>query len=657
MENGLNTAVLFIIFNRPDTTKQVFEAIRQAKPPRLYVAADGPREDRPGETGKCVEARRIVDEKIDWPCQVHRLYREKNLGCKIGVSSAIHRFFENEEEGIILEDDCLPSQSFFLFCGELLERFREDTRISSISGSHPFADGIDVEESYFFSKYSRIWGWATWKRAWKHNDVNIKYWPELKAAKRHYAFFNAKTETRYWEKIWDDCYKGLIDTWDYQWFLSKLKQNSLTVVSANNLVSNIGFRADSTHTNKGKNDLSNAIALELGFPLRHPPQVFASDKKDMYVSNTYYNRSLLKRLISWVKRLLAKGKRENIKVGILTYHNGINHGAFLQIYALQNYLKELGIGNVVINYKNAGYTLNEYKSFLLTKNPVRFWRNLVKIIKFKRDLMQLDKTQRIFNKQQLSKMKFDLVILGSDSIWNYTNELSCFDPVYFSDSINADKIISYAASFGPDTCGNKYPDTIPPLLNRLDLISVRDPNSKSFVKRLIQKDAELVLDPTFLYDFRKEACGCKYSNFILLYSLNLGKDGVAVLKAFAERNNKKLISIGYYNEGCDINIVSLSPFEWLGFIKNADMVVTSMYHGALFSIKFNKEFCSIITPYRANKLKPFLIKYGLHGRMATAADQVMNIFNRQINWEEVNEKIDNEIIKSKRFLLKAVQND
>jgi len=175
----LHTPVLFLVYKRPDTTRQVFEAIRQAKPPRLYVAADGPKKNVPGEAEKVKQVREIISNGVDWDCEVKTLFRDENLGCKYGPVEGINWFFKNEEEGIILEDDTLPSQSFFWFCQELLERYKDDTRIMVISGDN-FQNGITRGTcSYYFSRYNHIWGWASWRRAWKYYSVDMKLWPDV----------------------------------------------------------------------------------------------------------------------------------------------------------------------------------------------------------------------------------------------------------------------------------------------------------------------------------------------------------------------------------------------------------------------------------------------------------------------------------------------
>lgn len=246
----LQTAVLFLVFNRPDTTAQVFEAIRQAKPPRLYVAADGPREGREGEADRVAKVREIATA-VDWPCEVKTLFREKNLGCKYAVSGAITWFFEQEEQGIILEDDCLPSQSFFWFCEELLNRYKDDERIFIISGYNKQQQWGSKSNSYFFSSLGGIWGWASWRRAWKNYDIEMQGLEylvregffeqnlgKLVGQIRQEQLVNAKNKML----------RGEIDTWDYQWGFSRHKHRALACVPRVSLIANIGFGQDATHT-------------------------------------------------------------------------------------------------------------------------------------------------------------------------------------------------------------------------------------------------------------------------------------------------------------------------------------------------------------------------------------------------------------------------
>ena len=190
----MQTALLFLVFNRPDTTTQVFKKIRQAKPPRLYVASDGPRDGNSDDKKKVTKVREIAT-KVDWPCEVKTLFRDKNLGCKKGVSTAITWFFEHEEQGIILEDDCVPNLDFFTFCENLLQRYDKDERISTITGNN-FQDGKwRGNASYYFSKYNHCWGWATWRRSWKNYDGDIKFWSKWSNSNAWLDFISNKNKT------------------------------------------------------------------------------------------------------------------------------------------------------------------------------------------------------------------------------------------------------------------------------------------------------------------------------------------------------------------------------------------------------------------------------------------------------------------------------
>ncbi len=302
--NCFKTPILFIVFNRPDTTQVVFDRIRQIKPNTLYIAADGAREQNHEDQRLCDETRGIISQ-IDWDCEIKTLFSRDNKGCKKGVVSAIDWFFENEESGIILEDDCVPESSFFYFCEELLKRYEDDHRVSSISGSNPFPIKNTTGESYFFTRYSRIWGWATWRRAWKNNDVEMKQWPDIKNNGSHYDFFLNSQEAQKWEKIWDDCHAGEIDTWDFQWFFSKLVHFSCTIVSYDNLIQNIGCgHAQATHTKKNITVCDNVISKDVVFPLIHPKSVSINYNNDKYLSKKDFGR--LRRMYLGVHGYLKK---------------------------------------------------------------------------------------------------------------------------------------------------------------------------------------------------------------------------------------------------------------------------------------------------------------------------------------------------------------
>jgi hypothetical protein len=299
----LKTAVLFLTFNRPDTTKQVFEAIRKAKPPRLYVAADGPMADKSGEWEKCERVRRIATQ-VDWDCEVKTLFRGENLGCKKAVSDAISWFFESVDEGIILEDDCLPTPSFFRFCEEMLERYRSDERIFMISGDNFQFGKKRTDYSYYFSRYCHIWGWASWRRSWANYDVQMKLWPEIKNGRWLYDILSKKKSVKYWTYIFDNVYNKKIDTWDYQMIFTCWSQNMLVILPNANLVSNIGFGIDSTHNFNPKDHRNSIPTEEMRFPLSHPPFVICDKISDKFTEKKQYKfQALHKRIL---RRIIKK---------------------------------------------------------------------------------------------------------------------------------------------------------------------------------------------------------------------------------------------------------------------------------------------------------------------------------------------------------------
>jgi hypothetical protein len=300
---SFSTPVLFLIFNRPDTTKQVFSAIKKVKPPRLYVAADGPRSDYPNDAESCEIARSIATN-VDWDCEVKTFFRENNLGCKLAASQAIDWFFEQELEGIILEDDCLPDQSFFWFCQELLGKYRDDTRIMHIGGTN-FQFGKErTKYSYYFSRYTHLWGWASWRRAWKYYDVKLKQWPE---GKKNEILLNLADDRRFinfWEILFEKSTSGEADCWDPQWTFACWSQNGLSVVPSVNLVTNLGFSKKSTHTRDEKSELAYVSTKTINFPMVHPNFIVRHWKADRYVECQQFSRPPLSRLLQKFKRLI-----------------------------------------------------------------------------------------------------------------------------------------------------------------------------------------------------------------------------------------------------------------------------------------------------------------------------------------------------------------
>jgi hypothetical protein len=265
----LQTPVVLVVFKRPDTTRKVFEAISKARPARLLVIGDAPREGRPEEVEACNEVREIV-ARVDWPCEVSSNFSKNNLGCKGRILSGLDWAFSLVEEAIILEDDCLPDPSFFPFCQEMLERYRGDARVASITGTCFGERFLKTKESYYFSQLGGIWGWATWRSEWQRYDRHLADWPTLKSDKMLAEIFDNPKVVAFWTDIFDAMHdnKGP-NVWSYQWFYTRLKNNSLNIVPSVNLVTNIGFGADATHTNHADSRLV-LPARTMNFPLRHP---------------------------------------------------------------------------------------------------------------------------------------------------------------------------------------------------------------------------------------------------------------------------------------------------------------------------------------------------------------------------------------------------
>jgi len=301
----MKTPVVLIIFKRPDTTEKIFEAIRQAKPPKLLVIADGPRADRPGEAEKCAAARAII-QRVDWECEVITNYAEINLGCAKRVSSGLDWVFEKVEEAIILEDDCVSHPTFFRFCEELLERYRYDNRIASISGQNVQFGRRRTEYSYYFSRYNHCWGWASWRRAWQYFDFDMKLWPEIKDRNFLHDILIDPQSVKYWSEVFQSTYDRHITTvWDYQWTFTCWIQSGLGIISNVNLISNIGFGAESTHTSGETSQYANIPTEAIKFPLNHPPFMVCDLQADEFTQNTLFKQSRLQRFKAKVKTLVA----------------------------------------------------------------------------------------------------------------------------------------------------------------------------------------------------------------------------------------------------------------------------------------------------------------------------------------------------------------
>jgi hypothetical protein len=264
-----DTPILFLVFNRPQTTQIVFDEIKKIKPAKLFIAADGPRDFVPHEIAKCNEVKKIVSS-IDWPCEINTLFRENNLGCKMAVSGAISWFFEHVDSGIILEDDCQPDLSFFHFCSELLLEYENDNEVMLIGGNNFHKNELDISSSYYFTNYPHIWGWATWKRAWKYYDLDISDYCEVLKDSYYDNLFQSKSEKKYWLGVFNNVAKGKINTWDYQLTYAIWKNRGKSITPVINLIRNIGLNGGSTHLFIRDSFRDDLKLNEMAFPLNHP---------------------------------------------------------------------------------------------------------------------------------------------------------------------------------------------------------------------------------------------------------------------------------------------------------------------------------------------------------------------------------------------------
>jgi hypothetical protein len=302
----VRTAVAFVVFNRPDLTQRVFAAIAAVQPAKLLVIADGPRADRAGEAGRVAHVRSII-ARVDWECDVRTNYSDTNLGCKRRLSSGLDWVFHQVPECIVLEDDCLPDPSFFQFCDDMLERYRDVRRVFQINGTNFQKGAQGIADSYYFSRQSHVWGWASWSNRWlSHYDVAVSAWPRVRDEGSLEDVVGGKQEAKYWGAILESLYRGEIDTWDYQWAFACMLNDAAIVTPTVNLISNIGFGDDATHTNVADHPLADLPRAAMQFPLRHPVGMFCRSSLDREYFDAYSSIALRRRLLNRIRRLLAR---------------------------------------------------------------------------------------------------------------------------------------------------------------------------------------------------------------------------------------------------------------------------------------------------------------------------------------------------------------
>lgn len=286
----MNTPVLFLIYNRPEYTQKVFKSIREAEPNKLFIHVDGPKKDEQEDIELCERTREIVNN-VDWDCEVKTLFRDRNLGCKLGMSGGITWFFENVAEGIILEDDCLPNKSFFAYCEKLLYKYRNNENVLMISGSNP-ATFVDIDSDYFFSYFYHIWGWATWRRSWKKFDINISDWPKFRDSDFLKQKFPNNVDNRaFIKQMFDQIYGKKASVWGVQWTYICLVNGGYAILPKHNLISNIGI----TGTHEMNNNQLMLKTKEINFKkFKHPDKIEVDHDVDKYL----FEKSGLKVLIN-----------------------------------------------------------------------------------------------------------------------------------------------------------------------------------------------------------------------------------------------------------------------------------------------------------------------------------------------------------------------
>ncbi len=307
----MNTPVALIIFNRPQYTRKVWERICAIKPSKLFIIADAPRREK-GEQEQqlCAEAREIT-EMIDWPCAVERIYATENLGTRKRISSGLTEMFQHTDRAIILEDDCVPEISFFTFCEEMLEKYSDNKHIMMVGGDNPIA--YPLSDSYTFSRFFPIWGWATWKRAWDMYDDSMSQWPERKTSRWLKSLYPHRGVRLFLTQMFDQAYYQNLDSWATRWFYSCLAHEGISIVPAQNLISNIGI--DGTHSSGGHNNLPTT---PLSFPLQHPITITENREYDTALFNWLFPWQPIPHPRVMVLKVLVLGKRILRSLGIVS---------------------------------------------------------------------------------------------------------------------------------------------------------------------------------------------------------------------------------------------------------------------------------------------------------------------------------------------------
>lgn len=342
------------------------------------------------------------------------------------------------------------------------------------------------------------------------------------------------------------------------------------------------------------------------------------------------------------------------KIGILSFQHGYNYGASLQIQGTYSFLKKLGYNPEVINYINFGHHLGHLKAKLVKKNPYNIYRNLHSIRKFNKFQRNWNKSKMIFNINKLNTTDYRAIILGSDEIWNYSHPLLGRDLTYFGKDIRCPLI-----AFSP-SCGNSSRKIacreLKNCLNSIKEISVRDQNSQKIVEFYTNKEPLITVDPIFLTDLNLKGGICEHNNFILYYGSTPNKLMIKKILTFSHKMNKKIISLGYKNNWADFNILDLPVESWVEYFKNADFIFTTSFHGAMFSIKYEKNFYVLSTAYKFNKISYWLSYLNLMSRYCDQSKKSCFLFSRNnINYKKIRPLLNKRVCQSRRYISNSLK--
>lgn len=279
------TPILILVYNRSKYINKLLEILRKLNAQNIYVSFDGAKKHKE-DVNKCKEVTRSINN-INWKCNLYKNFLNKNYGCKLGVSKGLDWFFSKVKQGIIIEDDCIPSQDFFYFCEWSLNTYKHDKRVGGITGNNFLNNKVKLKDSFYYSKYAHCWGWATWRRTWKNYDKSVKFWENFKLSEKWEYFFLNHREKKYWEKIFNNVVNYSLDSWAYPWMLCIWKNEQLIITPKKNLVLNIGFNKDATHTNSKIHNFYYKVS-KLKKPYVAPKKIIVNERADNYVFRNHY---------------------------------------------------------------------------------------------------------------------------------------------------------------------------------------------------------------------------------------------------------------------------------------------------------------------------------------------------------------------------------